>query len=105
MTTPNNAPAFQHPHPLLTLSAFMDMFTAPDYIVDGIIQRGRLHALTSRTGHGKTAVALFLACLVAAGRNLGYIEVTQGAVVFLAHRGEPRRRLRAVLGRVSALRP
>ena len=84
VTTPNNAPAFQHPHPLLTLSAFMDMFTAPDYIVDGIIQRGRLHALTSRTGHGKTAVALFLACLVAAGRNLGYIEVTQGAVVFLA---------------------
>ena len=72
------------PHPLLDLAAFMATFACPDYIIDGIIQRGRLHALTSPTGHGKTALALLLACMIAAGRNIGNIEVTQGAVIFLA---------------------
>jgi hypothetical protein len=70
--------------PILTTRQFMDTFTCPDYIVDGIIQRGRLYALTSPTGHGKTAVALYLASMVGAGRNVGAIEVTQGRVLFLA---------------------
>jgi RecA-family ATPase len=74
----------QTPSPLLTATQFMATFTWPDYLVDGIIQRGRLTALTSPTGHGKTAVALLLACMIATGRNLGNIEVTQGHVVFLA---------------------
>lgn len=69
---------------IVSLSAFMEAFEPPDYILDGIIQRGRLYALTSPTGHGKTAVALYAACMIAAGRNLGAVEVTQGAVVFLA---------------------
>lgn len=69
---------------IMTASAFMADFVPPDYVVDGILQRGRLYAMTSPTGHGKTAVALYLACLVAAGRNLGGIEVMQGAIVFLA---------------------
>ncbi len=69
---------------IMTAAAFMADFVAPEYVVDGIIQRGRLYALTSPTGHGKTAVALYLACMAAAGRNIGAIEVMQGAVVFLA---------------------
>jgi 5S rRNA maturation endonuclease (ribonuclease M5) len=69
---------------IMTAAAFMADFVPPDYVIDGIIQRGRLYALTSPTGHGKTAVALYLACLIAAGRDLGAIEVMQGAVVFLA---------------------
>jgi RecA-family ATPase len=70
--------------PLLSAAEFMATFTNPIYLIDGIIQRGRVHSLTSITGHGKTAVALFLACLIATGRNLGNIEVVQGDVVFLA---------------------
>lgn len=70
--------------PLLDAAAFMATFTNPDYIVDGIIQRGRVHALTSMTGHGKTAVALYAGCAVAMGRNIGSLEVIQGNVVFLA---------------------
>jgi RecA-family ATPase len=72
------------PHPLLDAAAFMATFTNPDYLVDGIIQRGRVHALTSMTGHGKTALALYLACSIATDRNIGNIEVTQGEVIFLA---------------------
>jgi hypothetical protein len=69
---------------ILSLSAFMATFKTPDYIVDGIIQRGRLYALTSPTGHGKTAVTQYVGCCIAAGRNIGNIDVAQGAVVFLA---------------------
>jgi RecA-family ATPase len=70
--------------PILSAADFMAGFVPPDYIIDGIMQRGRLYALTSPTGHGKTAVALYQGCMVAAGRNIGGIEVTQGPVVFLA---------------------
>jgi hypothetical protein len=47
--------------PILTAAEFMAGFVPPDYIIDGILQRGRQYALTSPTGHGKTAVALYLA--------------------------------------------
>jgi hypothetical protein len=70
--------------PLLSLAGFMATFKTPDYIVDGIIQRGRLYALTSPTGHGKTAVVQYLGIYIAAGRNIGNIEVTQGPIVFMA---------------------
>jgi RecA-family ATPase len=69
---------------LLSPREFMAGFQIPEYIVDGILQRGRLYALTSPTGHGKTAVALYLGCMIAAGRNIGVIEVAQGPVVFLS---------------------
>jgi hypothetical protein len=71
-------------HAFLTTRQFMNTFTAPDYLVDGIIQRGRLYALTSPIGHGKTAVALYLACMIAAGRNMGGIEIEQAPILFLA---------------------
>ena len=72
------------PFEILDTPAFLATFTMPDYLIDGIIQRGRLHALTSPTGHGKTAVALFLACMMATARNIGVLEVTQGNILFLA---------------------
>jgi hypothetical protein len=71
-------------YPLLDADAFMATFTNPDYLVDGIIQRARVHALTSMTGHGKTALALYLACSIAKGWNIGNLEVVQGEVIFLA---------------------
>ena len=60
---------------LFSASEFMDQFQPPDYVIDGIIQCGKLYALTSPTGHGKTAVALYAAFMVGAGRHLGHIEV------------------------------
>jgi hypothetical protein len=72
------------PRPLLTKREFMDTFKIPDYIVDGIIQRGRLIAMTSPTGHGKTAVALYLGEMVATGRSIGSLAVEEGEVIFLA---------------------
>ncbi len=80
----SNGADFQNPHPLLDAAAFMDTFTNPDYIVDGIIQRGRVHALTSMTGHGKTGLGLYLSYSIATGRNIGNIEVSQGEVIIFA---------------------
>ena len=68
---------------ILDTVAFLATFVMPDYLIDGIIQRGRLHALTSPTGHGKTAVALFLACMMAMGRHIGALEVVQGDVLIM----------------------
>jgi 5S rRNA maturation endonuclease (ribonuclease M5) len=70
--------------PLLSLADFMATYETPDYIVDGILQRGRLYALTSPTSHGKTAVAQLIGIHVAAKRNIGNIEVAEGPIVFLA---------------------
>ena len=72
--------------PILDTPAFLATFTMPDYLVDGIIQRGRPHALTYRPpGTAKTAVALFLALgMMATARNIGALEVTQGNILFLA---------------------
>lgn len=69
---------------ILSAADFMAGFVPPEYVIDGIVQLGRLYALTSPTGHGKTAVALYLGCMVAAGRDIGSIEVAQGDVIFLA---------------------
>jgi|tagenome__1003787_1003787.scaffolds.fasta_scaffold20973219_3 hypothetical protein len=62
----------------------MSSFVPPDWLIDGIIQRGRLYACTSRTGHGKTAVWIYNACMIQAGRLIGNIQVCQGNVVYLA---------------------
>lgn len=69
---------------IIHATTFMAQYTAPDYVIDGIIQRSRIYSLTSPTGHGKTAVSLFLAFMVATGCSDGPIQVTQGAVVILA---------------------
>jgi RecA-family ATPase len=63
---------------------FTDGFVAPDYIVDGLIQRGYLYSCTALTSHGKTAVALALAFAVATGERLGNREVEKGRVLYLA---------------------
>jgi hypothetical protein len=70
--------------PILSLAEFMATYETPDYVVDGILQRGRLYALTSPTSHGKTAVAQCIGIHVPAKRNLGNIEVSGGPIIFLA---------------------
>ena len=64
--------------------AFMDDYEPPDWLVEGIVQRGRLYACTSLTGHGKTAVWLYIACMIQASRYVGNIETTPGNVLILA---------------------
>jgi hypothetical protein len=49
-------------------AAFVKDFTPPDYLVDDLLQRGYLYAITAKTNDGKTAVALRLSAHVALGK-------------------------------------
>ena len=69
---------------ILTGGAFISSFVPPDWLIDGVIQAGRLYACTSLTGHGKTAAWLFNACMVQAGRMISNLDVSQGNVLYLA---------------------
>jgi hypothetical protein len=84
--TPNT----QNPGPAPKLSrilpgaAFITRHVPPVWLIDGIVQRSRLYACTSITGHGKTAVWLYNACMINAGRLVGQLETFQGNVLYLA---------------------
>ncbi|MGY3548956.1 bifunctional DNA primase/polymerase [Bradyrhizobium sp. USDA 4469] len=82
---PNVDPETSEPLPLL-LSAeqFVAGFTPPAYLVDGVLQRGYLYALTARTGHGKTAVTMYIAQAVDRGVPMHGREVKAGTVLLLA---------------------
>ena len=68
----------------LSSKEFTQGFVAPDYLIDGVMQRSFFYSLTGATGGGKTAIALVLAAHIALGRPLGGAEVTQGRVLYLA---------------------
>jgi phage/plasmid primase-like uncharacterized protein len=59
-------------------------FVAPDYLIDGLIQRRFLYSCTALTHAGKTNVTLRLAAHVAFGLPLGDREIEQGKVLFFA---------------------
>jgi hypothetical protein len=80
----NDAAATSRLPPLLSSAAFLQEFRPPDPLVEGIIMRGFIYALTAHTGRGKTAVALLIAACVALGRKLGVLEVEKGRVLILA---------------------
>jgi hypothetical protein len=63
---------------------FVTGFEPPDWLIDGIVQRGRLYACTSLTGHGKTAVWLYIACMVHASRMVGNLDAVGGRVLYIA---------------------
>ena len=78
-------PATGKPSPLLlTAEQFIAGFTPPAYLIDGILQRGYLYSLTARTGHGKTAVAMYIAQCIARGEPMHGCAVKQGTVLLLA---------------------
>jgi hypothetical protein len=79
-------PAILKPLPLgaLTIGAFAAEYQALDYIVDGILEEGRLYSLTAPSGTGKTAVAIHLAEMVALGQPFGNHECKASGVLFLA---------------------
>jgi hypothetical protein len=69
---------------LLSSADFVRGFRAPDYHVEGVIQRGFIYSLTASTGTGKTAIALLLALLTEQGEALADREVAQGRVIYFA---------------------
>ena len=83
-TPPEPEPATPRPGRILTGAAFAASYVPPDWLVDGIVQRGRLYACTSPTGHGKTAIWLFNACMIHNGRLIGQLEVCKGNALILA---------------------
>lgn len=78
-------PRTGQPLPLvLTAEQFVSGFNPPAYLIDGILQRGYLYSLTARTGHGKTAVAMYVAQAIARGEAMHGREVKHGTVLILA---------------------
>ena len=69
---------------LLTAAQFVAGFTPPEYLVDEIMQRGYLYSLTARTGHGKTAVGMYIAQAIARGMPMHGKAVKAGTVLLLA---------------------
>jgi len=84
------APTQSDPNPAVggwqvqTAADFTADFVAPEYIMDGVIQRGRVYTLTAPTGSGKTAVMLYAAATIATGGQFCGHEVEHGDVLFLA---------------------
>lgn len=95
---PDFAPNFDHapaptasdPNPAVagwkvqTAADFTADFVAPEYIIDGIVQRGRIYTLTAPTGSGKTAAMLYASVAIATGMQFCCHEVEEGDVLFMA---------------------
>jgi hypothetical protein len=67
-----------------TAADFTADFVAPEYIIDGIVQRGRIYTLTAPTGSGKTAAMLYASVAIATGMPFCTHEVEPGDVLFMA---------------------
>ena len=68
---------------LKSIGDFCAEYAPVEFVVDGIIERGKLYTLTARTGGGKTSLLSSLSLAVAAGRSdiLG-LEVERGRAVY-----------------------
>lgn len=82
--TPSDPDPVAHGWMVQRADEFTADFVAPEYIVDGVIQRGRVYTLTAPTGSGKTAVMLYAATSVATGTDFCEREVEHGDVLFMA---------------------
>jgi hypothetical protein len=80
---PLPAPSLDKPL-ILSSAEFVAGFRPPQYLIDGVIQQSYLYSLTARTGHGKTAVGMFMAQAVARGQAFHGHETKRGSVLFLA---------------------
>jgi AAA domain-containing protein len=69
---------------LLSSGNFVDAYTPPDYLIDGILQQRFLYSLTGQTGAGKTSVLLLMAAHIALGLQIGGHDVERGNVVYFA---------------------
>lgn len=85
----------------VSLAQFLADTTTPDWVVDGIIQRGNLYALTAPTNHGKTAVSMVMAVAIAAGVAFGGRAAKVGRVLILCGENQDGFRLRLMATMVS----
>jgi hypothetical protein len=73
---------------LLSKVDFLAGYVAPDWLLDGILQRRFVYSITAKTGDGKTAVALLIAERVAAhdraAAAIGSHAVDAGNVIYFA---------------------
>jgi RecA-family ATPase len=69
---------------LLSSAQFNAQWKPPEYLLDGILQKHYLYALTAPTGVGKTTWLLLLAALVALGLPMGKHKIKQGNVCYFA---------------------
>jgi hypothetical protein len=69
---------------LLSSAEFIQNFEAPDPLIEGIIMRKFIYALTGHVSKGKTAGALLFAAHIGLGKTLGNLEVEQGRVLYFA---------------------
>jgi len=63
---------------------FLRAFRVPEPLIDGIVPRGQLYAMTAPTGHGKTAIATLMQLCIATGKPFAGREVEAGRVLVLA---------------------
>ncbi|ABA04890.1 RecA-family ATPase [Nitrobacter winogradskyi Nb-255] len=82
--SPSLAPTTPRAALLKSSAEFLEGFVPPDYILDGVLQRGFCYSMTAKTGTGKTAVAMCFSAHVATGRSLNGLSVSQGDVIYLA---------------------
>ena len=89
--------------PLVRLQSkaeFICGYVAPDWLIDGILQRRYVYSLTARTGDGKTAVAQLITKLVSMPnrRNafLGRHAVDHGNTVYFAGENPDDLRMRII---------
>ena len=83
----------------LSMREFVKMFRPPDFLIEGMLQRRFVYALTGQTGHAKSAVALYLAELIASpDRNttLGRKRVAKGRVLYLVGENPDDIRMRVI---------
>lgn len=70
---------------MISEEQFLGMLEAPEYLVDGVVQKNKLYTLTGFTGHAKTSTLLYLAAqIIEGGCFFGVHEVDKGQVAFLA---------------------
>jgi len=70
--------------PALCAADFCAQVRPPEYLIDGLIQRGMLYGLTALTQHGKTAISMLAALSVSAHLHLGPCATERGRVIYLA---------------------
>lgn len=85
--------------PIQSKADFIKDFVPPDYLIDGMLQRRFIYALTGQTGHAKTAVALLISRLVSSpDRNamLGTHRVEKGRVIYFVGENPDDVRMRVI---------
>jgi AAA domain len=82
---------------IVSLAEFVRGFVPPDYLIDGVLQRGFLYSFAGKTGSGKTAVMLRLSALVGGlGGSFGDHSVERGKVLYFAGENPDDVRMRVI---------